>query len=743
MKDVQKVALRQGAIFIAEPQSAKNIGQTTLQLAKQLRKLGFVLEEPTLRALNSCTPRFQAEVYALLADILGVQKNWTPLVKGWQVPTGESFADRFITAIAHLFEGIKGERLACGHLIPEGTFPLERYNGCPFCGMPFEWEKLELLGQASKMRSLELWTAAEAEAYLADLLRSKTALDATQMDSLQILLEHFSIPNTIQIGMKETLMAVIDALIEKEQAEEAAVLFRSPTDILRYLWYKHTGYLQLVKPKVIVERAMRQGSHINGQLDVAQAAGQKARKQLKLKYSRAEGRRVAQWLNALPLSAQKVAEMMHPQREMWIRFIRALRLPEFSKHQEMQSLRKLMDVFYKQDYNVWAGKVEQYRLRSNAEETLALLKQRPGLFARSLFANMLWFGPEQVLQAFREIMDQVPARLVFTLNSYAKDYFVEKPRVVRPLGGGSKKIPANALLQLYSDKQREAMIAAIEDLCLLTVKKRFEQEETSNSTIFIEETLFNMPVAIGDRSNTIQDLPSALMGTRFPLQSDKLRLFMQWGAGLSAMHFDMDLSCAIVYPQKVEVCSYYNLTPRGAKHSGDIRQIPEKVGTAEYIELDIEKLREAGARYVNFTCNAYSTGGMTPNMVVGWMSSAHPMKISEQSGVAYDPSCVEQQVRITRSTARGLVFGVLDVAANEVIWLEMDFSGQNVESLDTKSTEMLLNKLNHKLNVGRLLELKAEAQGLRRVAQAEEADEAYTAEWAQNAAAVSQLLLDE
>lgn len=67
----------------------------------------------------------------------------------------------------------------------------------------------------------------------------------------------------------------------------------------------------------------------------------------------------------------------------------------------------------------------------------------------------------------------------------------------------------------------------------------------------------------------------------------------------------------------------------GAKHGGDIRAIPDMVGTAEYIELSLPELAEAGAKYVTFTANAYSCGALSPNLVVGWMNSAYPMKVSE------------------------------------------------------------------------------------------------------------------
>ena len=222
------------------------------------------------------------------------------------------------------------------------------------------------------------------------------------------------------------------------------------------------------------------------------------------------------------------------------------------------------------------------------------------------------------------------------------------------------------------------------------------------------------------------------MGTRFHVEGDAVRLFLQWGKGLHAQPLDMDLSCRISMPDgSIAECAYYSLTCVGAKHSGDIRSIPEMTGTAEYIELSLPELEAAGAKYATFTCNAYSTGALSPNLVVGWMNSAYPMEISESTGVAYDPSCVQHMVRISESNlSKGLVFGVLDVSKREIIWLEMPFTAQTLRGADSKSVETLLHKLQARLSVGALLDIKAQAQGLKTVENANEADEKYTYEWA-------------
>lgn len=744
MKNLLRVSIRQSAIFIPTDKivaSKESIAQTTVVLLANLRKFGYTVSEDLLHAMNSMDPNQAIIVFDAMKEVLGVNLNWTPLVKGWDTPTRETRIDHIITLFANIYKSDNGTRLQCGHLILENTFPLERYNGCPFCGTPFELAKNENFGQGSKLKVLELWTEDDITKYFKDLLESRTALDTTQVDSLKTLVGKFSLPD-IEIVMKESQIIVLDALVEKGEYEKGQQFFSTPADILRYLWYKKTGFLQIVEPKTIIKRTSLNNVHMMFVLDKSKKMKTDAKSKLKLKYTRAECKMVATWLNNLNMDIEKACEIMHPKRGMWVRFIRALRLAEYAKRPKFEYLKKMMDVFYNQTYTVYRGEVELSRIKVDIEKTFALLKQRPGLFARSLFANMLWFGDDETLSAFEEVMDKVPMRLLFTLNMYAHTYFdPNAQRIVKPLGGTSKRIVPNKLVNIYTDDQLKAMISKVEDLCVKAVSNRFKQITTESKTIYIDPMLFNIPLAIGDRSETIQDTSCALMGTRFPIEGNVVRLFMQWGKDLPAQCLDMDLSCFIALPHTTKVCSYYNLTTPGAKHSGDIRSIPNKVGTSEYIELDINELTKAGAQYVVFTCNAYSNGGISPNLVVGWMNSAYPMKISEKTGVAYDSSCVQHQVRVSKGLSKGLVFGVLEIAKREIIWLEMPLGGQTVANMDSKNVEALISKLKGKTTIGNLLAIKAMAQNIK-IVDTENADEIYTMKWAMNVAAVTKLLID-
>ena len=422
-------------------------------------------------------------------------------------------------------------------------------------------------------------------------------------------------------------------------------------------------------------------SHMWGPLDRGADAAKEMEQKLRLKYDRKACLRVARWLNAIPMTAKQAAENMNPKRGMWVRMIRALRLGEYSRKKGFDHLAEILDVFYRQDYSTWQGRVDKARSENDADKTLALLKERPGLFARCLFASMLRFGSDKVLAAFEEVVDKLPTRLLLSLGNAAEAYFDPREvRLARPVTGVPHKIEPNKLLALYDDDARKAMVDAVVGLYKTLMARHFAAQATEAKTIFIDPSLYGIPVSVGDRSTTIQDTSCALMGTHFPVEGDAVRLFLQWGKGLHAQPLDMDLSARISLPDnEIGECAYYNLTCAGAKHSGDIRSIPEMVGTAEYIELSLPELAAAGAQYVTFTCNAYSTGALSPNLVVGWMDSAHPMQISEEKGVAYDPSCVQHMVRISEGNlSKGLVFGVLDVAKREIIWLEMPFTAQTM-----------------------------------------------------------------
>ena len=155
------VALRYRALYLDIRREDINLNSEAtapvMALVARLKENGFCLSEELLHALNNVSADTLAEITKCIDNVMGVNLNWTPLVKKWNVPTGENRADHLLTLFTNLLggkkAGFKGTTLSCGHFIPEGTFPLERYNGCPFCGTPFHTANFVYKGQGSKLRN--------------------------------------------------------------------------------------------------------------------------------------------------------------------------------------------------------------------------------------------------------------------------------------------------------------------------------------------------------------------------------------------------------------------------------------------------------------------------------------------------------------------------------------------------------------------------------------------------------------
>lgn len=377
-------------------------------------------------------------------------------------------------------------------------------------------------------------------------------------------------------------------------------------------------------------------------------------------------------------------------------------------------MAELLNVFYRGDYPVFAGQLQEKYLGRDSRG-LDLLARRPGLFARALFAWALRVGPEEAFAAFAGVMSHIPARLLYTLNTFAENYFVlDTPRrtVVPGRGFAPVEVPANPGLRQYSLEQRAEIAAAVKSLFLREMSRRYATLPHSGTPVYIAPALFDIPLPVGDRSNAVADFGALMPGQKFKVEGNELRVFLQWGNGLPAQHLDMDLSAAIIYDSRTELCAYFRLNTPGAVHSGDIRHIPDQIGTAEYIEIDCARLRSLGARYVVFTGNGYSTPNLSPNLAFGWMSSAFPMSVDDSTGVAYDPAHVQHLAHLPDSViSQGMAFAILDLRDMFITVIDLPFKGRTVERLSISAVEASLRRLRAKPTVGELLALMAEATG--------------------------------
>ena len=129
------VALRYNALYIPSPvtaPAAKPMPESLNDFLGAIGGLGYTVDEKLLHALEHLSADSLRDMADEAARLSHTDLNWTPLVKGWLTPTGETIGDHIATSAANsLPENLRGPgtTLPCGHFIPEGSFPIERYNG--------------------------------------------------------------------------------------------------------------------------------------------------------------------------------------------------------------------------------------------------------------------------------------------------------------------------------------------------------------------------------------------------------------------------------------------------------------------------------------------------------------------------------------------------------------------------------------------------------------------------------------
>ena len=222
---------------------------------------------------------------------------------------------------------------------------------------------------------------------------------------------------------------------------------KTPTDMLRLLWSMKTGRLRITRPAD--EKKFCQSYYRNSLITLDDNVGEM---ELKLHYNRATGRAVALRFESFDMSAEEICVNMHPYRQMWVRFIRALRLNDQTRRYGLEKLSEVLDRFYRQDYCVWSGEVDKARMSGDLDRLLMLLRQRPGAFARCLFDTVLDFGMEQVAGAFAQVATKLPIRLLVSLYNAVPGYFL--PTIAR-----------DAMWCYQADGSRPCLIIPVSHAC--------------------------------------------------------------------------------------------------------------------------------------------------------------------------------------------------------------------------------------------------------------------------------------
>ncbi|KVP17158.1 TerD family protein [Burkholderia ubonensis] len=388
------------------------------------------------------------------------------------------------------------------------------------------------------------------------------------------------------------------------------------------------------------------------------------------KLSRGVRRLLLSLLNSLDAESVR-AEMFH-RREQWVRLGEVLHPGEYQTR-----FTRAYDHFTALRNNdapvSWAGKVEKRLASRDTLDAIALLSQRPGVFARKLHEvvrKATGANKEAVAKAFAAVADKVSTPVLVQLRQRMQsDLDQVGVQAFSPMAGPGRMWVPQTMAPRVTESVAEFIVKTVSDV----LAARFATLPDMGK-VYIDPKLAGYSVPFAQRTAQ-KALRTVGRGSRIALGDDSImRAFLWWNeSGVDANgdrytigRTDLDLSCAVLDADfnYVTHCSFTQLRADGMTHSGDITSAPD--GACEFIDIDFTRLPEDAA-YIALVAYAYTKQnfGDMPEAYLGWMSRA-----DGQSGAIYDARTVRQRVDLTASGQRVLV-GYVDVARREFVWADL------------------------------------------------------------------------
>ncbi|MCB1889784.1 MAG: TerD family protein [Rhodocyclaceae bacterium] len=655
---MQSIYLRRRGKLLLTRGSGKAAAESIVALQEELERLGYVLAPEVCAVIETFDGLALARLHRSLLDdlraLVGANRGLSPLYPDFPADVQRR-------------SGVELYLNALWHYVTLRRLPLDASPRPP-------------LFHDKAPRVIEAGSAAELASIMTELAGAKRSLSPQDKDDLIKMMVHFG-PDTLcllpeSISVKE-IAAIVCAQLLAMYPDEAAVKayvrrqMRAPTDVLRLAVAQCKGDVSLFEPTKFTgfSRAMRR------------------------------------FLLSLVEACEEVEEDMFRWPERWKRLGEALHPGEYARR---------FPVCHRAFANVRAGtraesfnrKVEHWLAIGDTESASRLLRQRPGELARRLDHMLRLNGSEDaVCVAFDTVAAKVSTAVLLQMRAHFQHRQVPGLRVFLPKGD---LVRAFATQDLRPEVPVEATkrIVKTTDRILL---ERFSKLPPLG-TCYVAPELADYCAPMSQRGASTS-LRTVTRGSRLPLPSSRfVRLFLWWKNGRSRT--DIDLSAAMFDAdfRYVDSLAYYNLAGWGGCHSGDIVDAPQ--GAAEFIDLDLQRLRVSQVRFVVASINSYSEQPFCelPECFAGWMS-----RLDANSGEIFDARTVEDRIDIASNSQICLPL-VFDLLENRVIWLDLALKrspGFNNTIQNLSGVSLMLRAFAHsrRPNLYDLFDLHVRARG--------------------------------
>lgn len=578
--------------------------------------LGYTLSKPIIDTLYTYSKDQLNEFYLStihsLKKLLGANRAYKPMYPNFPQQVMEaSDAELYINAMIHY--------LSLGTVLPE-----------------YEQQTRMPLYDKTNQKEISLGSMDDFLMIFRNLLSSKTSISESDKEDLTFVFESFS-ENTGQlipqeIPLKENIALLGKLLLENNLNHDILFQYiKTATDVLRLAVSLSDG-------------------------DISLAASTRFRS-----FKRKERRILLAFLE----NCGNMEEDMKRYKNRWIRLGERLHPAEYKQFKKTnEAFFKLRNNKYIPTFN---GIIADLLQTNRIDAAMTLLSDRPGEFARKLDQLLrLHQQPEAVIENFKVIANKIETTVLLQVREHFKHRNdVREKRSFFPKGNVAKMFVIDNDLPPIN----EVICQDIVDICESNLIEIYKQKSPIGK-VYLDEALRNYLVPFSQRSAN-KSLKSVVRGSKIDIAetTSTIRTFLYWKDGLNEWGTDIDLS-AVMYDETwgyLEHVSYTNLKSAKYKscHSGDITSAP--AGASEFIDLDIQSVRNFGGRYIVFSIHSFSGEAFNelPECFMGWMSRENP-----NSGEIYEPKTVENRMDIT-SDSMICIPMILDLYENKVIWTDV------------------------------------------------------------------------
>lgn len=598
-----------------------NGGVSPAQVAtaqKEIESLGFIFSDAlVLRLKTLSVESLTALLRSLIKDlrtITGAHRVHAPLYPNFPTQVlNATDAELYLNAILHYLT-------------------LRR--------LPQEQQARPPLLHGRSPRIIELGTLEEFEAIFTRLAGSRTSLSLQDREDLAWFIRQYQV-QVLRLmppsaPFKENLAVIGGALYRHAESEPIVdflkTTLKTATDILRFMVAFNDGDVSLALPVKFRTMKRRQRRFVLQLLEQLGSPQEDMRR----------------W----PEQWKRLGEVIHP-GEFAERYPKA-----FAGFEMVRNKRPIAS---------FNGSIERFLEQGDVPNASLALTSRPGEFTRRL-DHLLRSStqPDQVLAQFAQIASRVATPVLLQ----ALSHFQQRRNQIAL----RTFFPKGQLAKVYATPDHRSplqpdLIAAVVGNCERALKACFATLPLLGPC-YVDPALSQYLVPLAQRSAS-RSLRTLVRGSRLYLPDARfIRLFLWWKNGNGRT--DIDLS-AVFYGSNFDyrdTVSYYNLKGYGGYHSGDIVDAPQ--GAAEFIDLDLRRLREAKIRFVVASLNSYTEQAYCdlPECFAGWMA-----REDVNSGEVFEPRTVVDRLDVASDTRMCIPF-VIDLQEACLVWTDIGLTGK-------------------------------------------------------------------